>query len=370
MIRSIEEELFLDNVRRLAAGKMTSTMLELVFELDVFPKLQGREVSLAELAEILGLPLWSARVLAQFLCREGLLLYRDERLSNAPAVDPFLIVENNELREIKKSVLKVNLPLEALRQQLLDPPLEHGYQRMGEVKHHLKVNVMRIMWGEELAQRYSFKGHRVLLDVAGASGGVCIGVVKSNPHLDCIVFDLPEAAEFAKQCISEAGAEGAIRFVGGSFFDELPRADVALLSNIIHNWPPEQDRTILAKILQALEPGGALLVKEAFFDDDWTGPMEPVFQAFFMGRDGWQPTYGDVERMMQDTGFVDLERRFNLVIGRKPIARESLSAAASRARGGAGRRAPRPPAAAGSSNDPPRERAPRRRRRPAPSSRS
>jgi ubiquinone/menaquinone biosynthesis C-methylase UbiE len=319
MIRSIQEELFLDNVRRLAAGKMTSTMLEVAFDLDVFGKIQGRSVPLEELAGILEMPLHSARVLAQFLCREGMLLYRDGKLSNAPGVEPHLVVENRNRVEITKTVLKYTMTAEELKKQLYEPVAEHGYQRMGTQKHNVNSNIRRVLWGEELAQRYSFKGHRVLLDVAGASGGICIGICKTNPHLRCVVVDLQDSEEFARKTLEEAGAAERIQFVVGSFFEPLPRgADVALLSNIIHNWPPEQDKVILRNIHEALEPGGALLVKEAFFEDDWTGPMEPMFQAFFMGKEGWQPSYGDVEEMLRETGFVDLERRFDLVIGRKP----------------------------------------------------
>ena len=40
-----------------------------------------------------------------------------------------------------------------------------------------------------------------------------------------------------------------------------------------------------------------------------------------MDREGWQPTYGDVEDMMREVSFVDLERKFELVIGRKPAIR-------------------------------------------------
>lgn len=314
---------FMDNVRRIAAGKMTSTMLELVFELELFRKIQGASVTLEELAQRLELPLWSARVIGQFLCREGLLLYRDGKLSNAPGVDPLLITDNRDMFELKKAVFRINMPLDALRQQMSNPSPEHGYQRMGREQHIGTSNIRRYMWGEQLAQHYySFKNHRVLLDVASASGGITFGILKTNPHLDCILFDLPDLEEPVNQVIVEAGVQDSVRFVGGSFFDELPTgADVALLSNIIHNWPPEDDLRILENIFQALEPGGSLLVKEAFFEDDWTGTMEAVFQAFFMGREGWQPTYGEVEAMMRKVGFVDLERKFELVIGRKPVVR-------------------------------------------------
>jgi 3-hydroxy-5-methyl-1-naphthoate 3-O-methyltransferase len=323
MERDIQKALFIDRVRALAAGRMTSTMLEVAIELQLFHKLEGQEWTVEEMAQALALPVWSARVLAQFLCREGLLLYRDKKLSNAPNVVPFLAGDNYDLRELY-SVLKFNLPKEALRALLLHPPAEDGYERIGKEKHFLRVNVTRIVWGEQLAQLYSFKGHRLLLDVAGASGGIAIGIRRHNPHLRTIVFDLPEAEEFAHQCIAEAGDGELIRFVAGDFLtDDLPRgADVALLSNVIHNWPPEQDRLILRKIYDALEPGGTILVKEAYFEDDWTGHIEPLFQAFFMGNDTWQPTYGEVEEMLQEVGFVDLERRFDiygLVIGRKKI---------------------------------------------------
>jgi hypothetical protein len=325
MFRSLEEEFFIDEVRRLAAGKMTSTMLELALELQLFRKIHGKEVTVEELAQLLEMPVWSARVLAQFLCNEGLLLYsyEEKRLANAPIVDVYLVEDNRDFQELY-TVLKFKLSTEQLKQRMLHPPEEHGYQQMGQEKHHLGVNVRRIMWGEELASLYSFKGHRVLLDVAGASGGIPIGIRKTNPHLRCILFDLPESETFAHQCLEEAGQTEHISFVGGSFLtDDLPRgADVALLSNIIHNWPPDKDKIILSRIYDALEPGGTLIVKEAFFEDDWTGLMEAVFQAFFMAKDGWQPSFGEVEEMMKEVGFVDVERRharFGFVIGRKKV---------------------------------------------------
>jgi hypothetical protein len=317
-----EHARFMYKVRRVGAGKVISAMLEFVFELELFKKIQGESVTLEELAERLELPLWSARVMAQFLCQEGLLLYRDGKLTNAPGVDPLLIEENKEKWDVTHTIFTFNVPLDALRQQLRNPPVEHGYQRMGRERHLVNANVRRVMWGEGIAQRYSFKHHRVLIDIAGSSGGITFGILKTNPHLDCILFDLPDLEEPVNKIIAEAGLADSVRFVGGSFFDALPTgADVALLSSITHNWPPEDDRRILANIFEALEPGGSLLVREAFFEDDWTGTSEALFQAFFMGREGWQPSYREVEDLLRDVGFVDIERQFEMVIGRKPVAR-------------------------------------------------
>ena len=320
MFRSPQEEILLDRARRVAAGKLTSTMLELALELNIFGKLRSRSMTVEELAEALEMPHKSARVMAQFLCGEGLLVYRDKKLSNGPAIDPFLIDDNVMLTEIRKTLPRYDLPLDKLKEQMFHPVAEHGYQRMKKEAHYVASNAWRIQWGEEMADRYSFERHRVLMDVAGATAAMCIGIRKTNPHLQCIVLDLPESEEYARRSIDEAQAGDFIRFVGGSFFESLPRgADVAVLSNIMHNWPPEEDKKILANVYDALEPGGALIVKEIFFEDDWTGLIDALFQAFLMGKDGWQPAYDEVEELMRDTGFVDLERRLTLVIGRKPV---------------------------------------------------
>jgi|GEM_PF-1012199 len=321
--RDFAEALFIDKVRALAAGRMTSAMLELALEMQLFRKLHARRVTLAELAQLLDLPVWSARIIAQFLCREGLLIYQDKEIFNAPEAAPFLVQPNRDLDELH-GVLKFNMSKDSLRQALLHPPREDGYERLTREEYFIAANPRRVMWGDQLSSIYSFKGHRVVLDVAGGSGGILIGIRKQNPHLRCILFDLPTTEDFARRCVEEAGESERIRFVGGSFFEQdLPRgADLALLSNVIHNWTPEQDVFILSKIYDALEPGGTLLVKEAFFEDDWTGHVEPLFQGFFMGRDTWQPTYGEVEAMLQEVGFVDLERRFDIfgiVIGRKRV---------------------------------------------------
>ncbi|HVR06860.1 MAG TPA: hypothetical protein VMW75_02330, partial [Thermoanaerobaculia bacterium] len=98
--RNVNEALFIDGVRELAAGKMTSAMFELALEMQLFRKIHGRAVSVEELAGLLELPVWSARIMAQFLCRRGVLVYRDRKLSNAPGIGPFLVEDNRDLREL------------------------------------------------------------------------------------------------------------------------------------------------------------------------------------------------------------------------------------------------------------------------------
>jgi hypothetical protein len=317
-IRTPEEEKYLDGVRRVAAGRAIASLLDIVFELDLFGKIQGRSVTVPELAEILGMHPASARLVGQALCKEGILLYRDGKLSNHPIVDKFLSTDNLIRQEFAK-LRKNPWPVEEMRARLMTPRATHAYQDLSDEIFYYGFHPRRVGWGEELTLIYDFEPHRVLLDVAGSSGGFLVGIRKHNPHLRGMLFDLPKSEPFARKVIGDAGMSDAISFHAGSFLtDELPRgADAILTSNVIHNWSLENDALLLRKMHDALEPGGAALIYEFFFEDDWQGSMEAVFQAFILSGDGWQPSYGELEPLMTAAGFVDLERRPNLLVGHK-----------------------------------------------------
>jgi len=143
MRRSAAEETWLDGVKGLAAGKVVGAMMEWVIELDLFTKLAGRSWSVAELASLLGLPSLSARMVAQFLCREGLLVYGGGRLSNAPVVEAFLTSgESNDLQHVRK-LARLTVPTQALAQRLRQPPARHktrprpGHMQLGRQQHTL-----------------------------------------------------------------------------------------------------------------------------------------------------------------------------------------------------------------------------------------
>lgn len=326
----------------LAAGRLTSGFLEIAVRRNVFARLRGRSVPLSELAAAWEMPAPSARLLAQFLTNVGLTQLRDGALANAPLAEAALTAEDSELRRSLNLLFKYDLSTPELENQLLDPPALHWYQLRdtGEITDRRSLvrqdredwvqqladarHPNRIQWGRALASRYDLGGHRVLADLGGASGGYCVGIRKTNPHLRCIVFDLPEVVEVAKKKLEEEGESEHISTVGGSYFNagQIPRTDVALLANTLHLWTPEDGLTVLRNVYGALEPGGTLLVRESYFEDDWTGSPEPIFDAFLLvgkeGQSGWQPSYAEMENLLRQAGFEGVERRKELVLGRKP----------------------------------------------------
>ena len=117
-----------------------------------------------------------------------------------------------------------------------------------------------------IAASYDFSPFRKLVDVGGGNGALLIGILKANPKLSGIVFDLPHAAEQALAKIAEAGVESRCQVTGGDFFKEVPLgADAYIIKHVIHDWNDDRATAILRNIRRAMPPHGKLLIAEGVY---------------------------------------------------------------------------------------------------------
>jgi len=84
--------------------------------------------------------------------------------------------------------------------------------------------------------------------------------------------------------IDEAGLERRVGTAAGDFFkDPWPTgADTVFFSSILHDWSPETNRRLLRKAAKILLPGGLLIVRELFRDDDGPGPLQAAIGSVTM----------------------------------------------------------------------------------------
>jgi hypothetical protein len=72
----------------------------------------------------------------------------------------------------------------------------------------------------------------------------------------------------AQKQVDAAGMTDRISIISGDFFqDELPKADVITMGNILHDWNLENKKILIKKAYEALPKGGALIVVENLIDD-------------------------------------------------------------------------------------------------------
>ncbi|GAB4407681.1 MAG: methyltransferase [Bryobacter sp.] len=108
------------------------------------------------------------------------------------------------------------------------------------------------MEGSALAPLLNFSGFQRLADVAGGHGSLLAQILHQNPHLEGILFDLPEVIAHAPTPPS-LGLADRLRFESGNMFLQVPAAcDAYILKHIIHDWDDARCLTVLRLIREQL----------------------------------------------------------------------------------------------------------------------
>ena len=113
-----------------------------------------------------------------------------------------------------------------------------------------------------LIEAYDFSGIKVLADIAGGHGFLLSQILKANPELKGILFDLEHVIAGAWEMISRYGVADRIERVSGDFFREVPSADAYIMKHIIHDWDDERSIAIMKNICRAMTGNGKLLLLE------------------------------------------------------------------------------------------------------------
>jgi hypothetical protein len=129
----------------------------------------------------------------------------------------------------------------------------------------------------------AWRGDETVVDVGGGNGALLVELLRGQPGLHGIVFDLPETVR------DEAALGNRCTFAAGSFFDRVPGGDVYVLSGILHDWDDESATAILRTIRTAAAPGARLLVIErvvqAGNDPHGAKWLDLLLLALFGGRE-------------------------------------------------------------------------------------
>jgi hypothetical protein len=123
-----------------------------------------------------------------------------------------------------------------------------------------------------------------LLDIGGASATWTIAFLRAFPAARATLFDLPHVIPMARRRLAAAGLSARVKLVGGDFItDPLPPgADLAWVSAIVHQNSRAQNRSLFAKVFQALRPGGTIAIRDIIMDDSRTRPVAGALFAVNM----------------------------------------------------------------------------------------
>jgi len=169
-----------------------------------------------------------------------------------------------------------------------------------------------ILSSPKVAGAFDLSRFRRMVDLGGASGHLAIAACERNPDLRAVVFDLPEVIEAARVYARSSMAALRIETMAGDFFsDELPEADFFALGRILHDWPEDKIRRLLAKIYGRLPAGGGILLAEKLLYEDKSGPVSAQLQSLNMliCTEGRERTLPEYRSLLEEAGFRNVEGR-------------------------------------------------------------
>ncbi|MCO5351722.1 MAG: acetylserotonin O-methyltransferase [Bryobacteraceae bacterium] len=196
----------------------------------------------------------------------------------------------------------------------LDGPLFDHFFRTPEARRTFLSGMHGLgrLSSPAIVRIFNLNRFRHLVDLGGGTGHLAIAACERYGALRATVFDLPAAAEVAREQIAGSAAAARLTVVEGDFFaDPLPTADLYCLGRILHDWSDAKIQRLLARIYDALPPGGGVLIAETLLDDDRSGPVPAQMQSLNMlvCTEGRERPESEYRALLENAGFTGFEAR-------------------------------------------------------------
>ena len=157
------------------------------------------------------------------------------------------------------------------------------------------------------AQKFDFAKYKTLTDVGGSAGLLSLMVAKYQPHMTCTSFDLPQVEPVANAAIEQFQLADRVKTTSGDFFAApIPKADVVVMGNILHDWDEENKLLLMKKAYEALPQGGAFAAIEGIIDDERMQNVFGIMMSLNMLIEtgtGFNFTFTDFNKWAKITGF-------------------------------------------------------------------
>ncbi|MEU1277942.1 methyltransferase [Streptomyces sp. NPDC005805] len=129
---------------------------------------------------------------------------------------------------------------------------------------------------------------RHIADVGGGNGVLLETIVREHPLLRGTLVELPNAAGAARARFAASNLAGRLEVIEADFFDQMPpKADIYLLSAILHGLSDDNAVRLLTRCAEAVGNNGSVLVIDELLTQDnqpWVTAMDLQLLVFVGGR--------------------------------------------------------------------------------------
>jgi len=129
---------------------------------------------------------------------------------------------------------------------------------------------------EEACGLIDFSGVSRFLDLAGGSGIFAATFVEKNDSTRAVVFDLPNVVPITKKFLDMHPAGSRVETMTGDYFaDDLGSGyDMIFMSAVIHSNSFDENKNLVKRCVDALNPGGRVCILDFVMNDELTEPAD------------------------------------------------------------------------------------------------
>jgi hypothetical protein len=156
-----------------------------------------------------------------------------------------------------------------------------------------------------IIEAYDFSAAGTVADIAGGYGHLLGAVLKANPGLKGILFELPQVLDGAPAMIESYGVSDRVEYISGDFTEDIPvKADVYFMKHIIHDWYDDKNVKILNNIRRSMPYDAKVLIIDTIIpegDEPHFGKIMDLEMLLTPG--GKERTPDEFEGLLNAAGF-------------------------------------------------------------------
>lgn len=172
-------------------------------------------------------------------------------------------------------------------------------------------------------EAYDFSEAKIIADIGGGLGHALQKVLGLYPWIRGVLFDQPEVIKRANVFVENNGLSGRIDLVPGNFFENIPvKADVYLVSRVLHDWSDEECVLILKNIAASAHSDIRIVIGEFVIGEPNVPDFGVIADLIMMSLlSGEERRMSEFEAILNAAGFemirvIPTQSKMSLVEGR------------------------------------------------------
>ena len=306
-----------EKIRELANSFQKSRILLSALELDLFSILDKHILTSIEVANKIGADKRATDRLMNALVALGFLRKTHGKFYNNENASRFLVkgkpefmgglFHSNELWK-RWSTLTGAVKNGKSIYNIVDAPADWT-ESFIEAMHYRAVKEAKI-----ICMMIDLNNINKMLDIGGGSGAFAMQFVEKNPGMNAVVFDLPSVIPLTKKYVNPFKHKDKISYITGNYLnDDFGHGyDLVFLSAIVHINSFEENKSLIKKCFNSLNPGGQIIIRDWVMDEDRVSPASGAYFALNMlvgTENGDTYTENEIKNWFNSAGINNIIRK-------------------------------------------------------------